>query len=326
MSMPNFTYVRPKSLREVHAHLASGNARLHAGGTDLLGCLRDGVFKADKVVSISRLEPLRKIERLKDGSLRIGALATIAALAADGWIGESYPALARAALEVASPQLRNQGTIGGNLCQKPRCWYYRGDFHCSRKGGDRCYAAIGENQYHGIFGGRGCFIVHPSDTAPALMAYGASVEIAGAGRKRRVPLDKFFVLPAQSVTRETILEAGEVLTAVLLPPPVPGTRSSYRKVRTRGSWDFALAGVALNLRFDGNRVAGARIVLSGAAPIPWRSMEAEKAVTGQVLDGETAARAAEAAMQDARPLRDNSYKIGLFKGLMAEELLAHGEA
>ena len=323
MSMPNFTYVRPKSLKETLPHLSAGNARIHAGGTDLLGCLREGVLAAEKVVSISRLDELKGIERLKDGSCRIGALATITELTNHALIRESYPALAQAALEVASPQLRNQGTLGGNLCQKPRCWYYRGEFHCTRKGGTRCFAMAGENQYHCVFGGMGCYIVHPSDIAPALVAYGASVEIAGAGGTKKIPVDKLFVLPSQAITKETILEPGEVLTAVLLPPAEQGVRSSYRKVRARGSWDFALAGLALALRFREGKVAYARIVLSGAAPVPWRCLDSEKAITGQTLDDEIIARAAAAAMKDARPMRQNEYKIELFKGLIAEELAAY---
>ena len=322
MTMPNFTYVRPKSLKETFPHLAAGNARLHAGGTDLLGCLRDGVFTAEKVVSISGLDELKRIERLKDGSFRIGALATLTEIAEHALLRESYPALAQAAMEVASPQLRNQGTIGGNLCQKPRCWYYRGDFPCTRKGGTRCFAMAGENQYHGILGGRGCFIVHPSDVAPVLAALGASLEIAGAERTKGVPVEKFFVLPEKSLIRETILEPSEILTAVLLPPPVPGCHNRYRKVRARGSWDFALAGVAVAIRFRERTVTDAGIVLSGAAPVPWRCIESEKLIRGQVLHDELIAQAGDAAIKDARPLRDNEYKIALFKALITEELKA----
>jgi xanthine dehydrogenase YagS FAD-binding subunit len=325
MTMPPFSYVRPRSLEETFHHLSTGNARIHAGGTDLLGCLHDGVFAAEKVVSISRLDELQGIGQMTNGSLRIGALVTVNDVANHPLLKERYPALVQAAREVASPQLRNQGTIGGNLCQKPRCWYYRGDFHCTRKGGSQCFAVAGENQYHCILGGEGCFIVHPSDIAPALMAYEARIEIASAKGTKTVPVEKFYVLPEQEVTRETILEAGEVVTAVLLPRPPQGLRSSYRKVRARGSWDFALAGVALALIFGGGKVAGVRIVLSGAAPIPWRSPEAEDAITGRPLDESVVARAAAAAMKAARPLDHNEYKIDLFKGLLAEELAAHAQ-
>ena len=325
MSMPQFTYVRPKSLDETFRHLSTGNARIHAGGTDLLGCLHDGIFAAEKVVSISRLDELQGVEQMGNGSLRIGALATVSEVANHPLLKERYPALVQAAREVASPQLRNQGTIGGTLCQKPRCWYYRGDFHCSRKGGSQCFAVAGENQYHCILGGEGCFIVHPSDIAAALVAYEALIVIAGAKGTKTVPVEKFFVLPEQDITRETILEPGEVVTAILMPKPLQGLRSSYRKVRARGSWDFALAGIALALRFNGGKLAGARIVLSGAAPIPWRSPDAEDAIVGRPLDESTIARAAAAAMKAAQPLEHNEYKIDLFKGLLAEELAAHAQ-
>jgi xanthine dehydrogenase YagS FAD-binding subunit len=323
MVMPNFAYVRPKSIKEAIQHLSSDGARIHAGGTDLLGCLRDDIFGAKKLVSLSQLKELHGIRMAKGGGLRIGALSTITEVANNKMIREHYPALARAASEVASPQLRNQGTLGGNICQKPRCWYYRGEFHCLRKGGDRCYAAQGENQYHCLFGSGGiCYIVHPSDTAPVLMAYEAAVQVAGPERTRRISLEKFYVLPGEDVRRETVLKPNEIVTEILLPPPVEGLRSSYRKVRARQSWDFALAGVALALRFTGDRVGKARVVLSGAAPIPWRSKEVEEAITGRRLDAETVAKASEAAVKNAEPLEENAYKIPLFRGLIEEELLA----
>jgi xanthine dehydrogenase YagS FAD-binding subunit len=222
---------------------------------------------------------------------------------------------------VASPQLRNQGTLGGNLCQKPRCWYYRGDFHCLRKGGSTCYALAGENQYHCILGGSRCYSVHLSDTAPALVALGASVQIAGPQGTRTVPLEEFYVAPSADVRRETVLEPTEIMTEILLPGPAPGLRSSYRKVRDRGAWDFALAGVALALEFSGGRVTGGRVVLAGAAPVPWRSPEVEQAIAGRPLDAATCAGAAAAAVRNAQPLRHNAYKVPLFKGLIEEQLL-----
>jgi xanthine dehydrogenase YagS FAD-binding subunit len=321
MTLPNFTYIRPKSLADAVGHLRSPRARIHAGGTDLLGCLRDGVFEAEKLVSIGDLDKLRGIDRTPEGGVRIGALTLIAELAASGLIRQSYPALARGAVEVASPQLRNQGTMGGNLCQKPRCWYYRGEFVCLRKGGEKCYAYDGENHYHCILGGSVCFITHPSDTAPALVAYDAVIRVAGASGFRDVPAGKFYILPEENVEKETVLAPDEIVTEIFLPPPRPGWRSSYRKVRARNSWDFALAGVALALKFRGDVVDEARVVLSGAAPIPWRSREAEEFITGKRLDGETAAKAAEAAVKEAHPLKHNGYKVALFRGMIEEELL-----
>lgn len=324
--MPNFTYVRPKSLADAVGHLRSPKTRIHAGGTDLMGCLRDGVFGAEKLVSIGHLDELKRIVRNPDGGMRIGALTGMAELAASGLIQQNYPALARGASEVGSPQLRNQGTLGGNLCQKPRCWYYRGDFVCLRKGGNRCYAYEGENQYHCILGGSVCFITHPSDTAPALVAYEAVFRVTGADGFREVPAEKFHILPEENVEKETVLAPDEIVTEILLPSPRPGSRGSYRKVRARRSWDFVLAGVALNLKFQGDVVERARVVLSGAAPIPWRSREVEEAITGKRLDAETVARAAEAGVKNAQPLRNNGYKIPLFRGVIEEELFKIGRA
>jgi xanthine dehydrogenase YagS FAD-binding subunit len=322
--LTNFSYVRPKNLKEAIKQLSSPGAGLHAGGTDILGCLRDHVFDIKKLVSISGLKELKGITKTSDGGLRIGALTTITAVAEHPAVNEHYAALAQAAREVASPQLRNQGTMGGNLCQKPRCWYYRGEFNCLRKGGETCFAVAGENQYHCILGGGPCFIVHPSDTAPALVAFDGSMRITGPKGSRTVPVEKFHVLPRTDVRGETVLGPGEIVTEIVL-PPARGLRSSYRKVRARASWDFALAGIALALRFKDGVVADARAVLSGAAPVPWRSREIEAAITGKKLDADVITKAAEAAMKNAQPLKENEYKVPLFRGMIEEELAAIGK-
>jgi len=317
-----FSYLKAKSVKEAISGLSQGNARLHAGGTDLLGCLRDRVFTIDTMVSISGLRELKGIRETPEGGLSIGALTTITEVSESRVIRDRYPALAQAALEVASPQLRNQGTLGGNLCQKPRCWYYRGEFHCLRKGGDTCYAFAGENHYHCIFGGNRCYIVHPSDTAPALTAYEATISIAGPAGMRNVSIDRFFVPASEDVTRETVLEKGEIVTGIMLPSPSGELKSSYRKVRARQSWDFALAGVALALRMSGSTVADARIVLSGAAPVPWRPVEAEKALIGNVLSPGSIRRTAALSVSRAQPLKHNAYKVPLFRGMIEEELMS----
>jgi len=322
MVIPNFTHLRAKSLKEAVEQLSSKGSRIHAGGTDLLGCLRDEVFESNRIVSITQLEELRGISETADGGVRIGSLTTITEVANSKIIQERYRALAKAASEVGSPQLRNQGTLGGNLCQKPRCWYYRGEFHCLRKGGDMCYAYQGENQYHCLFGGDPCYIVHPSDTAPALVAFDAIIRISGSGGTSLLPLKKFFVLPAENVEKETVLEPTEIVTEVILPPLGQGIRSAYRKVRARQSWDFALAGVALVVKFNGDRVDQAHVVLSGAAPIPWRSKEVEETMVGRRLDAETISKASEAVVRNAQPLKKNGYKIPLFRGMVEEELLS----
>jgi xanthine dehydrogenase YagS FAD-binding subunit len=320
--VPSFSYIRPRSLDEAIEYLSLNGARAHAGGTDLLGCLRDGVFGVTTVVSIAGLSELKGIGTTPEGGLRIGSLTTIAEVARHPVIRSKYPALSMAASEVASPQLRNQGTIGGNLCQKPRCWYYRGEFHCLRKGGDQCYAVEGENAYHCILGGDNCFIVHPSDTAPALAALQAGVVIAGPNGRRTVAVENFHMPPSVDYTSETVLEPAEIVTEIILPPPAEGLRSSYRKVRARRTWDFALAGVALAVVFSGDRAADCRVVLSGAAPVPWRCAEAEKVLKGRRLNQDRAKKAAEAAMKNAESMTQNEYKVALFRGLIQQQLMA----
>ena len=320
--MPDFAYVSAASLKDAIKQLSSPGAKVHAGGTDLLSCLRDDIFPVEKIVSLSRLDGLRGIKEAPDGGIRIGALTTIAEVASHPLVKDRYAALAQAASAVGSPQLRNQGTIGGNLCQKPRCWYYRGEFHCLRKGGDQCFAMNGQNQFHAIMGSDDlCCIVHPSDTAPALMVLEAKVRAVGPGGSRLVPLEKFFVSPKVSLENENILKKDEIMTEVLVPRLAPGTTSSYRKVRARRSWDFALAGVALALLVRDDKVTDARVVLSGAAPFPWRSKDAEEALKGRKVDQQIAARAGEAAMKSASPLEHNQYKVPLFRSLIEEQVL-----
>ena len=195
--MPDFAYVSVDSLKDAIKQLSSPGAKIHAGGTDLLSCLRDDIFPVEKIVSLSRLDGLRGIKEAPDGGIRIGALTTITEVASHPLVRDRYPALAQAASAVGSPQLRNQGTIGGNLCQKPRCWYYRGEFRCLRKGGDQCFAMNGQNQFHAIMGSDDlCCFGHPSDTAPALMALEARVRAVGRRGSRLVPLEKFSCRPA----------------------------------------------------------------------------------------------------------------------------------
>jgi xanthine dehydrogenase YagS FAD-binding subunit len=320
----SFAYARATSVDDAVTRLARAGARPCAGGTDLLGCLRDDIFQASVVVSLQGIERLGGIGGVtpsaaaRPGTLRIGALATIAEIARHPDVRARYAALAEAAALVASPQLRNQGTLGGNLCQRPRCWFYRGGYPCARKGGETCFAMQGDNRYHCIFGGSTCLIVHPSDTAPALVALDAQVRIAGARGERTVAAGDFFVLPERDMTKENVLEAGEIVTEILL--PAPPTRSTYRKARSRGAWDFALAGAAVALTMRDGIVRAARVVLSGVAPIPWRAAAAERALEGRRLDARTLERAAEAAVAGAQPLEHNGYKVPLARGVVEEAL------
>jgi len=321
-----FAYARPEDIQEAVARLADRGARVLAGGTDLLGCLRDDVFSAETLVSLGTVAGLSGIRGDGEGGLVIGAMTTISEMAEHPEVRRLYPVLAQAAGEVGSPQLRNQGTLGGNLCQKPRCWYYRGDFPCLRKGGHKCFAVNGENQYHCLFGGASCFIVHPSDTAPALVALDAEVQTLGPRGSRRIPVAGLHMPPAEDPTRETVLEPGELVVEIRVPAPADGLYSAYRKVRTRRAWDFAIAGCALALAMDGQRVRDCRVVLAGAAPIPWRSREAEEAIRGKVLDGGLAAQAAGAAVAAALPMSKNGYKVPLFRGVLEEELRRAAES
>jgi len=316
--MRNFAYVKAGSLAEAVQALSARGAKLHAGGTDLLGCIRSGIIPVDRVVSISGLKELKGISAKPDGGLRIGALTTVADIASGKAVADKYPALARAAAEVGSPQIREQGTLGGNLCQRPRCWYFRGDFPCLKKGGRTCFAPGGENQYHAVFGSGPCFCTHPSDLAVALVALEAQMLLAGPSGSRTVRADSFFVPPARSVGAENVLAPGEILTAVELGPP--GGKSAFRKVRSRGSWDFALASAAAVVDLKGGMVRKARVVLGGVAPVPWRAEATEKALAGNRFDAALAASAGDAAAAGASPLRDNSYKLEMIRGVVGELL------
>jgi xanthine dehydrogenase YagS FAD-binding subunit len=320
--MKNFAYVKAGSVAAAVKALGVKGTVLHAGGTDLLGCLRNETMSAERVVSISGIKELRGIATKPDGGFRIGALTTIAEIGSHSALSEKYPVLAQAALEIASPQLRNQGTIGGNLCQRPRCWYFRGDFPCARKGGDLCYAIEGENQYHAVFGGGACFFVHPSDAAVALMALQAQLVIAGPAGTRTVRIEDFFVGPAKSVLKENVLAANEILTEIHLPAVAGKGIGSYRKIRARRAWDFALTSVGLVLQMEKQTVSRARIVLGGVGPYPWRVEAAEKLLLGKKIDAALAAAAGKAAAEGAEPLGGNGYKIKMLQGAVEESLLA----
>jgi xanthine dehydrogenase YagS FAD-binding subunit len=322
--LPKFAYVQPSSVKQAVKELTSENAKVHAGGSDLIGCLRDRVFNADKVVSLSGISGLTGI-RITASGTSIGAMTNIVDIAEDDEIKARYPALFAAANVIASPQLRNQGTLAGNICQRPRCWYFRGDFDCARKGGDLCYAADGENIYHAIFGGGTCYIVHPSDSAPALIAHRAKVRVTGPSGERTVPMDEFFVLPEDDLFRENVLKPNEIITEVLLPPVEEGIRGCYRKIRTRESWDFAIVSAAVVLKMEGGVVGQARIVLGGVAPKPWRVPPAEKELIGKALDTATIEKVADAALAGTEPLEQNGYKVQMAKGAVIEALMKLAE-
>jgi xanthine dehydrogenase YagS FAD-binding subunit len=231
--------------------------------------------------------------------------------------------LSDAAAEAASPQIRNAGTIGGNICQRPFCWYFRSaSFNCLRKGGQICYSVTSDGRFHAILGGGPSYIVHPSDTAPALVALNARITIAGPAGEKTVPLEKFFVLPAVDFTRENILKPGEIVTEIFVPEPKAGSKGFYHKVRERQAWDHAIVSVATVVQSSSGTVREARVVLGGVAPIPWRAPKAEAFLRGKKLDQAAAEKAGEIALEGAQPLKDNGYKVGMAKALVQRGLLA----
>jgi xanthine dehydrogenase YagS FAD-binding subunit len=321
--MNPFEYVSAATADQVPALLegSGGESLLLAGGTDLLDRLKERIDRPKRLVNLKTLAGLEGIEA-GDG-LRIGALARIADVASHPVVVRDYPVLAEAAASIATPQLRNMGTLGGNLCQRPRCWYYRDrDVHCLKKGGDTCYAVNGLNKYHAIFGEGPCFIVHPSDSAPALVALEAELEVLGRDGTRSVKAGDFFRLPAADVTRENLLAPDEVLTEIRVPPPRSGARSTYLKFREKQSLDFAVSSVAVWVRVEAGAVRSARIVLGGVAPVPWRAAGAEKALEGKPLDAKSIRAASEAAVAGAAPLEHNAYKVPLTRNLVRRALEA----
>jgi xanthine dehydrogenase YagS FAD-binding subunit len=302
-----------------------------AGGTDVLQLVKDripnrpnGSGGPDLLVSLQRIRrrnPLTGVVAIDRGFLRLGALATLTELGASPGVREQYSVIAEAADSVATPQIRNVGTIGGNLAQRPWCWYFRNGFPCFKAGGDRCFSAGGENQLHAIFGGGPSYIVHPSDLAPAMVALDATVHIAGPNGERDVPAAEFFVLPRQDARHENVLADDEMIMWVDVPVAESGMRSTYRKIMDREAWTHALASAAVVLRMDGEVCREARVVLGGVAPVPWRVPAAEALLAGQRVTPDLAGRVGEAAVADARPLAKNAYKVPLARKLVERTVL-----
>ena len=293
-----------------------------AGGIDLIDHLKEHLVEPPRVVDLKTIPGLDGITAAADGSLRIGPLATLARVAADAGVRKSHAALAQACAEAASPQIRNVATVGGNLLQRPRCWYYRLEsYRCLKKGGDVCFAVGGENRYHAVFGAGPSYAVHPSNAAVPLVAFGASFILEGEQGSRTVPASEFFTSPAKDPERENQLRPGEILTEILV-PAAAGVRSTYQDVRERAAFDWPLVSAAVALKVEGNVVREARVVLGAVAPVPWRSAKAEQALVGKPLEEATAAAAARAAVFGATPLSDNGYKVGLVQTLVRRALVS----
>ena len=298
-----------------------------AGGQDLLTTMKDYTSRPSRLVNLKNIKGMDRLALDAKGNLNIGALVTLNQLEESAVVKKNFPGLAEAASSVATPQIRNLGTVGGNLCQRPRCWYFRlEEVVCLKKGGSECYAAAGENKYHAIFGGGPSFIVHPSDLAPMLVALGAQITIVGGSGKRTVALDKFFTLPAEgNVRRENVLNNDEIITEIQVPHSAAASRSTYLKFKERESLDFAITSVAaaLELGSDGT-VRDARIVLGGVAPVPWPVRDAATSLVGKKLTRETLAQVATAALKGAQPLEKNAYKIPLTQTLVRRALAKAG--
>jgi xanthine dehydrogenase YagS FAD-binding subunit len=304
-----FAYVNAANEKEAIAALGPERGKFlpMAGGMDLLALMKDYIAQPDRLVNVKNLD--RSITKASDGGLRIGAAVTIADLAVHPDVARLYPAIVQAAEEVGTPQIRNAGTVGGNLNQRPRCWYYRNEeFDCLKKGGSRCFAVDGENQYHAIFGDGPCHIIHPSSLAVPAVALGATFRIVGPAGEREVAAEQYYLMPDKNLFGETVLQPNELLTHVILPAPGAAKSATY-EVRYKQSHDWPLAAAAAVLDMNGTTVRSARIVMGAVAPIPWRSPNAERALAGKAITEQTAMAAADAAIQGAKPMSGNAHKV-----------------
>jgi xanthine dehydrogenase YagS FAD-binding subunit len=291
------------------------------GGSDLLGMVKEFLVKPDVLVNLKTIKGLDQVAPAA-GGVNIGGLITLDALSGHPLIRSQYSVLAEAAGTVATPQIRNVGTLAGNVCQRPWCWYFRNGFPCLKNGGDQCFSIVGDNRFHAIFGGGPSYIVHPSDTASALVALDAKFRIVGPSGERIVPAADFFVLPQKDATRENVLAADEVLAGVQLPPAHAGRRSTYNKVLDREAWTHAVVSAAVVLDMDNEVCLKASLVLGGVAPIPWRLPNVERLLTGQRITPELAAKAGEEAIVGAQKLSKNAYKLPMTKALVRRTVLA----
>jgi xanthine dehydrogenase YagS FAD-binding subunit len=325
--MQPFALIRPQSLTTARDRVQERPQErvFRAGGVDLIDRMKEGLEAPAELVELSSLQDeagkaMRALQAGAAGGWEIGALVTLGQLDALTDLDAGYQALREAAGSAATPGIRNMATVGGNLLQRPRCWYYRAaDLVCLKKGGTTCLAVAGENKYHAILGGGPSFIVHPSTLACALVALDATAEIHGDA-VRTIPLAELFVGPKVDPQREHSLKTGEVLVRVLVPAAAAGRRSAYAAVKEKQSHDWPLAEVAVSLSLEAGVIKQARVVLGHVAPTPWRSPEAEAALTGKAPDAALFASAAAAALAPAKPLKHNGYKVTLAQGLLREAL------
>ena len=321
--MRAFEYASPATSEQAVSLLGRswGQADILAGGTDLLALMKNDVVRPRRLVNIKEIKELRGITSGSEG-LRIGALTTLGELADNVNVIKGYPALAEALNEAASPQIRNLATLGGNLCQRPRCWYFRNGFGLLPKDeSGRELVESGDNRYHAILGNAGpAKFVSPSTIAPVLIAYGARIRLFGPSGKRELPLEKFFVIPGTETEREHDLKPNEIATEVVLPAP-GGLHAAHYELRQKAAFDWPLAVAAVTLRMNGPVIQSARVVLGHVAPVPWLPAEVQQVLVGKGVTEEIAKAAAEAAVRDARPLNQNAYKIQLTRVAVKRAIL-----
>jgi xanthine dehydrogenase YagS FAD-binding subunit len=318
--MKEFKIAQPQSLKQFISLLSEkkDGFYLMAGGTDLLDEIKNKIIDPEVVIDLMSISDRSSITETED-YVSISTLTSVAELAENPIIQKNFAGLYKAALSLATPQLRNVGTVGGNLCQRPRCWYYRDpEVICRKKGGSRCYAFRGRNRYHAIFGGGICYIVYPSDLAPALISLDAQITISGPDGEKTMPLEDFYTLPQQNIRKENVLEENQFLKEIRIPVPKNGSKSTYYKFKERGTWDFAVVSAAVNGIISGGSFLEIKIVLGGVAPIPWRLKKAEDFIKGKQLDETVIRQGAKEALKDARPLEENAYKLDLVEAVLTE--------
>jgi len=321
--MQKFEYIQPSSIKSASKYLRkkNGAAMPFAGGTDLLGLMKDNIFSPKQLVNLKKVDDLNYIKYDETEGLRIGALTKLSDITNSEVIKNKYTALHQAASEVATLQLRNIATIGGNICQRPRCFYFRGEFDCIRKGGDTCFAVTGNNKYHCIVGGGPCYIVHPSDTAVALLAMDAKFKISSGNVEKVVTAKDFFVLPDTDDMKENILEDGDILTEIILPNLSSSSISSYIKVKERETWDFALVSIAGVFNRNGNIIKDGKISFGGVAPAPWVEEEVNKQLENFKVTEESISKLSGIAFKNHDALEMNEYKVILARNLIKKLLL-----
>ena len=316
--MKAFKMAQPKTLKGALS-VCKGefkDVKILAGGTDLVGELKERTQTPGLVVNLKAIPGLSEVKKTERG-LEIGALVTLASLEKSAAVAAGWPALIATTMKTATPQVRNVGTVGGNLCQRPRCWYYRDEtYKCLKKGGELCYAREGENEYHAIFDNATCNIIHPSNLAPVLIAYGAQLEVQGPDGTEVIPCEDFFVSPEEDIQVENALYSNQILTKIILPPGSENTKSAYFEAREKQSYDWAVCASTASFKLADGKVADCRIVLSAVAPTPLRRTDLEDMLKGKKVSDDLVDKVCEEAVKEATPLRDNAYKTILLKATL----------